>query len=388
MTTVTLQFPDDVFSAIRRSPEEFGRELRRAAAILWYERGEVSQEKAAQVAGLSRTQFLMELSRTIGRFRRRLRGLATRAEPWLTGPRSTPLRSSSWPVPTSSIFSSSRALTSSSRHPSPTRSCREGPGDAAAGALRATTWMKIVEGAACPAGHPGLGSWRRRVVGSRMGAGAPGNGGDPRRPRCSALRCRGARSGERHARADTPREAAGADRRGAAGPRGYASYRHVPLRRGPQSSSLTGRRVAPPKPRPSRPLAFEVERLAQAGGHPRRRRRRSASMDSFATPRSNAWGSKGPPSWNRPRPSCSPARRYRDRGGPRFEASSVAGTDEVPSPSATGSSSPSSKHSVSDSVWPSASPAAQVLLTVKMSRAAAARGGRQRAERSLTRGGR
>ena len=64
MTTVTLQFPDDVFSAIRRSPEEFGRELRRAAAILWYERGEVSQEKAAQVAGLSRTQFLLELART------------------------------------------------------------------------------------------------------------------------------------------------------------------------------------------------------------------------------------------------------------------------------------------------------------------------------------
>ena len=64
MTTVTLQFPDDVFSAIRRSPEEFGRELRRAAAVLWYERGEVSQEKAAQVAGLSRTQFLMELART------------------------------------------------------------------------------------------------------------------------------------------------------------------------------------------------------------------------------------------------------------------------------------------------------------------------------------
>ncbi len=64
MTTVTLQFPDEVFSALRRSPEEFGRELRVAAAILWYERGEISQEKAAQVAGLSRTQFLLELART------------------------------------------------------------------------------------------------------------------------------------------------------------------------------------------------------------------------------------------------------------------------------------------------------------------------------------
>ena len=64
MTTVTLQFPDDVVSALRRSPEEFARELRLAAAVLWYERGEISQEKAALVAGLSRTQFLLELART------------------------------------------------------------------------------------------------------------------------------------------------------------------------------------------------------------------------------------------------------------------------------------------------------------------------------------
>jgi predicted HTH domain antitoxin len=64
MTTITLEFPDDVFSALRRSPEEFARELRLAAATFWYERGEISQEKAAQVAGLSRTQFLLELPRT------------------------------------------------------------------------------------------------------------------------------------------------------------------------------------------------------------------------------------------------------------------------------------------------------------------------------------
>jgi predicted HTH domain antitoxin len=64
MTTVTLQFPDDVFSALRRSPDEFGRELRLAAATLWYGRGEISQEKAALVAGLSRTQFILELARS------------------------------------------------------------------------------------------------------------------------------------------------------------------------------------------------------------------------------------------------------------------------------------------------------------------------------------
>jgi predicted HTH domain antitoxin len=63
MTSVTLQFPEGVFSALRRSPEEFARELRLAAAVHWYERGEVSQEKAAEIAGLDRKQFLMALAR-------------------------------------------------------------------------------------------------------------------------------------------------------------------------------------------------------------------------------------------------------------------------------------------------------------------------------------
>jgi Uncharacterised protein family (UPF0175) len=42
MLTVTLELPEEVFSALRRSPEEFVRELRLAAAIHWYERGEIS----------------------------------------------------------------------------------------------------------------------------------------------------------------------------------------------------------------------------------------------------------------------------------------------------------------------------------------------------------
>ena len=41
-----------------------GGSFRLAAAILWYQRGEISQEEAALVAGLSRTQFLLELART------------------------------------------------------------------------------------------------------------------------------------------------------------------------------------------------------------------------------------------------------------------------------------------------------------------------------------
>ena len=63
MRTVTLDLPEEVFSALRRSPEEFVRELRLAAAIYWYERGEISQEKAAHVAGLDRTDFLLALAR-------------------------------------------------------------------------------------------------------------------------------------------------------------------------------------------------------------------------------------------------------------------------------------------------------------------------------------
>jgi predicted HTH domain antitoxin len=63
MSTLTLEIPEDAFSALRRSPEEFGRELRLAAAIHWYERGDVSQEKAALIAGLDRTDFLMALAR-------------------------------------------------------------------------------------------------------------------------------------------------------------------------------------------------------------------------------------------------------------------------------------------------------------------------------------
>lgn len=62
MKTITLELPEEVFSALRRSPDEFVRELRLAAAIHWYERGEISQEKAAQIAGLDRTDFLMALA--------------------------------------------------------------------------------------------------------------------------------------------------------------------------------------------------------------------------------------------------------------------------------------------------------------------------------------
>lgn len=63
MTTVAFDLPEEVFSALRRSPDEFGREMRLAAAIHWYGRGDISQEKAATIAGLDRSEFLAELAR-------------------------------------------------------------------------------------------------------------------------------------------------------------------------------------------------------------------------------------------------------------------------------------------------------------------------------------
>jgi predicted HTH domain antitoxin len=63
MMEITMKLDEDVLSALRRSPNEFAREMRLAAAVHWYERGEISQEKAAQVAGLDRTDFLLALAR-------------------------------------------------------------------------------------------------------------------------------------------------------------------------------------------------------------------------------------------------------------------------------------------------------------------------------------
>jgi predicted HTH domain antitoxin len=37
--------------------------MRLIAAIKWYEMGQVSQEKAAEIAGITREDFLMELSK-------------------------------------------------------------------------------------------------------------------------------------------------------------------------------------------------------------------------------------------------------------------------------------------------------------------------------------
>ena len=60
---VTMEVPESAFSALRKSPDEFLREMRLAAAVKWYELRMVSQGKAAELAGVSRAEFLNSMGR-------------------------------------------------------------------------------------------------------------------------------------------------------------------------------------------------------------------------------------------------------------------------------------------------------------------------------------
>jgi predicted HTH domain antitoxin len=59
----SIQLPTSAFSALRKDPDDFLREMKLAAAVKWYELGEISQEKAAEIAGVSRFEFIKILER-------------------------------------------------------------------------------------------------------------------------------------------------------------------------------------------------------------------------------------------------------------------------------------------------------------------------------------
>ena len=63
MAELTVRLPETAFAALRKDPGEFASEMRIAAAVKWYELGMISQENGAEIAGLSRADFITALNR-------------------------------------------------------------------------------------------------------------------------------------------------------------------------------------------------------------------------------------------------------------------------------------------------------------------------------------
>ena len=62
MIQLTIDMPEGVLVALHQDPEQFVRALRLAAAVKWYEMQRISQGLAAEIAGVSRSEFVAALN--------------------------------------------------------------------------------------------------------------------------------------------------------------------------------------------------------------------------------------------------------------------------------------------------------------------------------------
>ena len=58
MIQLTIEMPESALSSLRQDPDSFTRELRLAAAVKWYEMQRISQGRAAEIAGISHSEFI------------------------------------------------------------------------------------------------------------------------------------------------------------------------------------------------------------------------------------------------------------------------------------------------------------------------------------------
>ncbi len=61
MTQLTIDVPETAFAAFKQTPDEFVQSMKITALVKWYEDGKISQSKAAEIAGISRQEFLEHL---------------------------------------------------------------------------------------------------------------------------------------------------------------------------------------------------------------------------------------------------------------------------------------------------------------------------------------
>ena len=63
VTQVTLEYPQDLELAVQTTPEELGAQIRLMAALKMLELGKLSLGRAAELAGLSRVEFIEQCGR-------------------------------------------------------------------------------------------------------------------------------------------------------------------------------------------------------------------------------------------------------------------------------------------------------------------------------------
>ena len=61
MATQAIQYPTEILSALGKEAEEFEEEARLLLALKYYETGKLSTGLAAQLAGMSRSAFILLL---------------------------------------------------------------------------------------------------------------------------------------------------------------------------------------------------------------------------------------------------------------------------------------------------------------------------------------